>query len=509
MAPADDAATPDATDATRQLDAPAADDAAVPPDADAAMQEADDAAAEDTALIAATAEAAAKKAEGNAAFGAGKHEEAESAYAAGLEALGGHDTSGAEPSPGKVEARDLIVSLHVNRAAALLRLERRADAEQACDAALVLQPENVKALYRRGVARAENPLKAIDDLKRALKLEPGNTAAKRELAKAERRRAEREREEQRKMKQGLRKAASLSLYGDKEAEKREKAQRKKRREAAQRERHQACNAARKAEGKEELSFSEWEKDEKATREKLAKDRERASEAAAAARRDERRRRSGGDDVVVVDDEGDLARGYKTTDDGRRTSYFSRTPDAEAAKLLAANQAPRRLAGDAIEVTDSDGSAWNAAGTTFEERDMKSWCEETLRRRLRAAAAEASGVSIRATSITKCAGEASLVVSRGRARRIFEFAADIKWEAKLPAEAPPGPGACTITGTLRMPELSSSINDGAYAAHARKDAHSQLSPSRAAALDAAINEFAAAARAAVVAFVGDYAEKKIR
>ena len=54
---------------------------------------------------------------------------------------------------------------------------------------------------------------------------------------------------------------------------------KKRREAAQRERHQACNAARRAEGKEELSFSEWEKDEKATREKLAKDRERASEAA--------------------------------------------------------------------------------------------------------------------------------------------------------------------------------------------------------------------------------------
>ena len=51
--------------------------------------------------------------------------------------------------------------------------------------------------------------------------------------------------------------------------------------------------------------------------------------------------------------------------------------------------------------------------------------------------------------------------------------------------------------------------GAYAAHKRKDAHAQLSPSRAVALDAAINEFAAAARAAVVAFVGDYAEKKIR
>ena len=199
----------------------------------------------------------------------------------------------------------------------------------------------------------------------------------------------------------------------------------------------------RAEGKEELSFSEWEKDEKATREKLAQGsgaRERGRRRRA--RRAERRRRSGGDDVVVVDDEGDLARGYKTTDDGRRTSYFSRTPDADTAQLLAANQAPQRITA-AAEVTDSDGSAWNAAGTTFEERDMKTWCEETLRRGLRAAAAEASGVTIRATSITKCSGEASLVVSRGRARRIFEFAADIKWEAKLPAGAA-GPGACAIT-----------------------------------------------------------------
>ena len=135
MAPADDAAaTPEAADRTM------ADDAAVPPDADAAMQEADDAAAEDAALVAATQTAAARKAEGNAAFGKGAHEEAESAYAAGLASLEGHDTSGAEPSPTQVEARDLVVSLHVNRAAALLRLERREDAEQASDAALVLHP---------------------------------------------------------------------------------------------------------------------------------------------------------------------------------------------------------------------------------------------------------------------------------------------------------------------------------------------------------------------------------
>ena len=189
--------------------------------------------------------------------------------------------------------------------------------------------------------------------------------------------------------------------------------------------------------------------------------------------------------MVVDDEGDLARGYKTTDDGRRTSYFRRTPDADTAQLLAANQAPQRITA-AAEVTDSDGSAWNAAGTTFEERDMKTWCEETLRRRLRAAAATRRACpSKRRPSLNVVERRRSSSLEGG-ARRIFEFAADIKWEAKLPAEAPPGPGACTITGTLRMPELSSSINDGAYAAHARKDAHSQPSPSRAAALDAAIS-----------------------
>ena len=119
VAPADDAAaTPEAADRTM------ADDAAVPPDADAAMQEADDAAAEDTALIAATAEAAAKKAEGNTAFGAGKHEEAERAYAAGLASLEGHDTSGAEPSPTQVEARDLVVSRTKARRPPMLRETR-------------------------------------------------------------------------------------------------------------------------------------------------------------------------------------------------------------------------------------------------------------------------------------------------------------------------------------------------------------------------------------------------
>jgi tetratricopeptide (TPR) repeat protein len=507
--PADGAVQPDAADDPPLL---AGDAAAAGDDLLAAYD--DEAAFAEAALRAAAVAAGALKTEGNAAFGAGSNAAAEAAYAAGLAALGEkatHTVTGEEPSAARVEAVDLMASLHVNRAAALLRLERRADAEAACSAALALQPENVKALYRRGLARAENPAGAVEDLKKALAAEPGNVAARRELQRAERRRAVKQREAQRQMKDGLRKASSLSLYGDKEAEKRARAKRQAAHEKRKVERHAAHNAARRARGEEDVSRSDFEKSEEARSKALAKDRERASEAAACARRDEKRRSSGGaDDVVVVSDEGDLARGYKTTDDGRRTSYFSRTPDEESARLLAAEAVPQRLEGDAARaVSDSDGSAWNAAGTTFEERDMGTWCESALKARLKTAAAEADGVAVRATSITKMSGEASLVVSRGKARRIFEFAADVAWEARLPAEAPPGPGAATVTGTLRLPDISSAVAEGAYVSTAVRDAHARLSPARETGLQRALNAFAAAARAAIVAFVADYFEKKIR
>ena len=88
-------------------------------------------------------------------------------------------------TPAGVEVREVKVSLHLNSAMALLKLERWEDAISSSTSALAEQPENVKALYRRGVAKARSGMLegAVTDLQAAIKLEPTNREAKRELAR--------------------------------------------------------------------------------------------------------------------------------------------------------------------------------------------------------------------------------------------------------------------------------------------------------------------------------------
>ncbi|KAL1704637.1 hypothetical protein EV121DRAFT_291204 [Schizophyllum commune] len=75
----------------------------------------------------------------------------------------------------------------LNRAAAYLKLGKLEDAERDCTSTLAIDPQNVKALFRRGQARQGTGKleEAIQDLKAALKREPNNDAVKQELAKIE------------------------------------------------------------------------------------------------------------------------------------------------------------------------------------------------------------------------------------------------------------------------------------------------------------------------------------
>ncbi|GFR48092.1 hypothetical protein Agub_g9779, partial [Astrephomene gubernaculifera] len=72
-----------------------------------------------------------------------------------------------------------------NRALALLRLGRHAEAEQDCGMVLFREPGNVKALLRRAAARRAlgRPEEAAEDLRAVLSLEPHNKEAAAELAK--------------------------------------------------------------------------------------------------------------------------------------------------------------------------------------------------------------------------------------------------------------------------------------------------------------------------------------
>jgi len=118
----------------------------------------------------AAAAAEALKANGNAAFGAARYEEAVGLYT---------DALGHAP-------RNAV--LYANRALALLKLNAHAEAEEDCDASLLLDPGFVKALLRRAQARhaQENFDEALDDLELALDKEPKNGGARQLMAECRR-----------------------------------------------------------------------------------------------------------------------------------------------------------------------------------------------------------------------------------------------------------------------------------------------------------------------------------
>ncbi|KAG0280125.1 RNA polymerase II-associated protein 3 [Linnemannia exigua] len=75
--------------------------------------------------------------------------------------------------------------LPINRAMALLKLERFAEAERDCSLGLKLDNKNVKALWRRGIARRslDRVDEARKDFETALTIDPANKAVKDEMAK--------------------------------------------------------------------------------------------------------------------------------------------------------------------------------------------------------------------------------------------------------------------------------------------------------------------------------------
>ena len=110
------------------------------------------------------------KLQGNDAFGAARYEEAVGLY---TDALGHAPRNGV---------------LYANRALALLKLHAHAEAEEDCDAALLLDPSNVKAMLRRAQARhaTEQYDLALEDLEAALEREPKNAGARSLMAECRR-----------------------------------------------------------------------------------------------------------------------------------------------------------------------------------------------------------------------------------------------------------------------------------------------------------------------------------
>merc|ERR1712025_304001 len=116
-----------------------------------------------------------KKKKGNTFFGMRKYDKACDFYSKALGVFSESDLKKEElKDEEKAEIKKNQASCHSNTALCKLKLKQFADCIESCDKALEIEPENVKAIYRRGQAHAyngNNP-SALVDLKEAAKLSP-------------------------------------------------------------------------------------------------------------------------------------------------------------------------------------------------------------------------------------------------------------------------------------------------------------------------------------------------
>ncbi|CAM9545471.1 unnamed protein product, partial [Phaeothamnion confervicola] len=170
--------------------------------------------------------------------------------------------------PGNDQAAGLAVSLNLNLSLASYKLGQHADAARAAAAVLAAEPANVKALYRRGVARAAlgDLADARADLTAVVRADPKNGTARKELT-AIKARVEAAKHAEKAAYGGVF-ARSGSLYDDRQAE---QAVRRQVQEAKWR----RDNDDRLSLGLGHRSFDEWSTAEAAVAAKAAADADAA------------------------------------------------------------------------------------------------------------------------------------------------------------------------------------------------------------------------------------------
>ncbi|GIY14827.1 peptidyl-prolyl cis-trans isomerase FKBP4 [Caerostris extrusa] len=90
---------------------------------------------------------------------------------------------GVDPETQK-DRKELLLSAFLNVSLCLIKMENYVDAIKFCDKALEIEPENEKALYRRGQAKMlfNDCEEALEDFKKLLQLYPENNAARQHIS---------------------------------------------------------------------------------------------------------------------------------------------------------------------------------------------------------------------------------------------------------------------------------------------------------------------------------------
>jgi len=452
-------------------------------DAESVLDSDDDSEGEGWPAAERLARAESSKTAGNGKFKEGANEEAVEFYQKGvnvLEPLADLEPPALEEGLKKSQV-SLLVSLQLNKAAAEIRLERWVMAAKSAGRALEqldrhgakledVGKNRVKGLYRRAQARAKSGdlEEAKADLVALLKIDRANKDALREYTRVKKQLQAIKEEERRQYAAAFEKASkSGGMYGDKEREKKRKMLEKIEEERKRRVqwKQETGNAG------VEQSFEDWCKEddrkreaERKKREDEEKERRKKEEEERMARlaEERRKREEEGDEVELDEDE------IKLLNETKKKGYcYFRTQHTEEEKALlsaASHTKPAKIseAGSAIQSVNSAGSnsAWNANGTTWEERDVTAVAKAELKSCLSTVTAsiESAGLrtSINVSAVKSVTGHAQVVVTRGKPAPMFDMSAKIKWAASIAPHAQDGAAASTCAGELHLPDISTGV-----------------------------------------------------
>lgn len=355
---------------------------------------------------------------GNAAFKAGNLLDAKTAYRDAIKALQPHRllTPPAISDAEYVDLRSALVSLHGNSSMVAMKEEQWPDVIKAANEVLAIESDNIKSLYRRSVAyrRMGRLEDSKEGLQRVLQLDAANSAAKKELIEVTKELKLHHQKEKQSYNAMFSKG---SIYDDRERERKAKAKREAEEQARLQDEWTKDKLKRRAEGKDELTFEEWKKEQQEEKKRV----EEARKAAAAAKKPSVPKPVPAADSEEYDSD-DMKIVAETKSKGY--CYFKRKLPEEENALLgdiapkAVANTPSTLPSTPEETGKVEASSWNTAGT-WEERSMTTQVTEKLRQVVKTSITHGDA-SATVTDVKTCDGEASIVITRGKKRHIYDY-----------------------------------------------------------------------------------------
>lgn len=148
------------------------------------------------------------------------------------------------------------------------------------------------------------------------------------------------------------------------------------------------------------------------------------------------------------------KGYKTLADGRKTTFFNNELTEETRALIG-DIAPKKIErAEHVQIEKVEGgSAWNQ-GSTFEEKDVSAGARARLTALLEATETFTQGQTlvIQLDKVSTVTGDASIAVSRGKKRYIFDYTFELEVTGTMVNE-----DSKSASGTIKFLDMSSDCN----------------------------------------------------